>query len=157
MGVGRSFGAAFAKAQTAANVKFPKAGKAFLSVRDADKERLIPLARDLLERGFNLVATRGTQQALAAAGVVCARINKVAEGRPHVVDLIKNGDIEFIVNTTEGRAAIADSFSIRREALQHRITYSTTIAGGKAIVHSLDFQNGREVFALKELHQELVA
>jgi carbamoyl-phosphate synthase large subunit len=157
MGVGRSFGAAFAKAQTAANVKFPKPGKAFLSVRDADKERLIPLAKDLLERGFSLVATRGTQQALAAAGVVCARINKVAEGRPHVVDLIKNGDIEFIVNTTEGRAAIADSFSIRREALQHRITYSTTIAGGKAIVHALDFQDGREVFALKELHQELVA
>jgi len=157
MGVGRSFGAAFAKAQKAANLKSPKPGKVFISVRDADKARVIPIARDLLARGFTLVATRGTMEAFRASGVACERINKVMEGRPHIVDLIKNREINFIVNTTDGRAAIADSFSIRREALQMRIPYSTTIAGAKAIVHALDYEDDMEVYALKELHQELAA
>ena len=155
MGVGRSFGAAFARAQLAANVKAPAVGKVFLSVRDADKPRLAPLARDLVSRGFRLVATRGTCDALIAAGVPCQRINKVQEGRPHVVDLIKNDEITFIVNTTEGRQAIADSFSIRREALQHRLTYSTTISGARAIVHALDFDRIDSVHSPKELHREL--
>ena len=125
-------------------------------MRDADKPRLAPLARDLVSRGFRLVATRGTCDALIAAGVPCQRINKVQEGRPHVVDLIKNDEITFIVNTTEGRQAIADSFSIRREALQHRLTYSTTISGARAIVHALDFDRIDSVHSLKELHRELV-
>ena len=155
MGVGRSFGAAFARAQMGANVKAPPLGKVFLSVRDADKPRLVPLARDLVARGFRLVATGGTCDALIAAGVPCQRINKVQEGRPHVVDLIKNDEITFIVNTTEGRQAIADSFSIRREALQHRLTYSTTISGAVAIVHALDFGSIDSVHSLKELHREL--
>jgi len=155
MGVARSFGAAYAKAKLAANVPSPKRGKAFLSVRDADKGKLIGIARDLTARGFQLVATHGTALALNSAGIPCARINKVAEGRPHIVDLIKNGEIEFIVNTTEGRVAIADSFSIRREALQHKIPNTTTMAAAKAILHALDFQGAMEVYALKELHLEL--
>ena len=165
MGVGKTFGAAFAKAHEAANKRAPQAGMAFLSVRDADKGRVIVLARELLEHGFTLVATRGTQQALLAAGVSCARINKVAEGRPHIVDMMKNGEIAFIVNTTEGRQAIADSFSIRREALQHRIAYTTTIPGARAIVNALvharpgvNFSvehNDAAVYALKELHKQI--
>ena len=156
MGVGRTFGAAFAKAQHAANEKAPKVGMAFLSVRDGDKERLVPLAKDLIERGFKLVATRGTQQALLSAGIACARVNKVAEGRPHIVDMMKSDEIAFIVNTTEGRQAIADSFSIRREALQHRMSYTTTIPGARAILLAMEHQNSTEVFALKALHRELV-
>ena len=157
MGVGRSFGAAFARAHEAAGIKAPPLGKAFLSVRDADKERLLPVALDLLRRGYGLVASGGTAAFLSGHGVVCERINKVLEGRPHIVDLIKNGEIVFIVNTTEGKQAIADSFSIRREALQLRITYSTTIAGARALLHSLDFRGQGEVLSLQELHQELHA
>jgi carbamoyl-phosphate synthase large subunit len=111
MGVGPSFGAAFARAHEARNIAAPPAGKAFLSVRDADKPRVLPVARELLERGFSLVATGGTCSYLNEQGVPCERINKVLEGRPHIVDLIKNGEVVFIVNTTEGKAAIADSFS----------------------------------------------
>jgi len=117
MGVGRSFAAAFARAEEAANIRAPQPGKAFISVRDPDKARVMDVARTMLDRGFNLVATSGTADYLTAHGVACDRVNKVAEGRPHIVDLIKNGEISYIVNTTEGRQAIADSFSIRREAL----------------------------------------
>ena len=154
MGVGRSFGAAFAKAQLAAGVAAPPVGTAFLSVRDADKAKLIGIGRDLLRRGFELVATGGTAAALVAAGVECRRVNKVAEGRPHIADLIKSDEISFIVNTTEGRQAIADSFSIRREALQRRVVYSTTISGARAILHALDHQELESVYSLDELHQE---
>jgi carbamoyl-phosphate synthase large subunit len=126
-------------------------------VRDADKERLLPVAREVIARGFSLVATGGTANYLADHGVVCERVNKVLEGRPHIVDLIKNGEIVYIVNTTEGKQAIADSFSIRRQALQHRVTYSTTVAGAKALVHSLDFRGDGEVHSLQELHKELNA
>ncbi|HEY9133154.1 MAG TPA: carbamoyl-phosphate synthase large subunit [Dyella sp.] len=157
MGVGRSFGAAFARGHDAAGIKTPPKGKVFVSVRDADKERLLPVAKDAISRGFSLVATSGTAAFLAEHGVVCERINKVLEGRPHVVDLIKNGEIVYIVNTTEGKQAIADSFSIRREALQHRVTYSTTVAGARALVHSLDFHGAGEVHSLQELHKELKA
>jgi len=155
MGVGRSFGAAFARAHEAANIAPPRAGKAFISVRDPDKERLMPVAKELLARGFSIVATSGTCKFLTEHGIACERINKVLEGRPHIVDLIKNGDIVFIVNTTEGKQAIADSFSIRREALQHRITYSTTIAGARALLHSLDFRGDGDVHSLQDLHKEL--
>ncbi|MEO6154376.1 MAG: carbamoyl-phosphate synthase large subunit [Thermomonas sp.] len=155
MGVGRTFGAAFARAEEAANILPPKPGKAFISVRDPDKARVVPVARDMIARGFSLVATTGTANVLAANGIACDRINKVIEGRPHIVDLIKNGEICYIVNTTEGRQAIADSFSIRREALQHRVTYSTTVAGARALLHSLDHRGVGEVLALQELHKEL--
>ena len=157
MGVGRSFGAAFARAQEAANIKPPAPGKAFISVRDPDKVRVLPVAQELLRRGYSLVATSGTARWLRDHGLECAQINKVIEGRPHIVDLIKNGEIAYIVNTTEGRQAIADSFSIRREALQHRVTYSTTIAGAKALLHSLDYRDSGPVWSLQELHKELEA
>jgi carbamoyl-phosphate synthase large subunit len=157
MGVGRSFGAAFARGHEAAGIKPPKVGKVFLSVRDSDKERLLHVAKEVVARGFNLVATSGTASYLAEHGVICERINKVLEGRPHIVDLIKNGEIVYIVNTTEGKQAIADSFSIRREALQHRVTYSTTVAGARALVHSLDFRSDGDVHSLQELHKELSA
>ncbi len=155
MGVGRTFGAAFARAEEAANIRAPQPGKAFISVRDPDKVRVVPVARDMIARGFSLVATAGTADVLAASGIACERVNKVIEGRPHIVDLIKNGEICYIVNTTEGRQAIADSFSIRREALQHRVTYSTTVAGARALLHSLDHRGVGEVLALQELHKEL--
>ena len=155
MGVGRTFGAAFARAHEAAGINAPPVGKVFLSVRDNDKARLLPVARDLSTRGFSLVATRGTCRYLADNDVSCEPINKVQEGRPHIVDSIKNGEIVFIVNTTEGKQAIADSFSIRREALQQRVTYSTTMAGAAALLHSLDFRGAGDVHSLQELHGEL--
>lgn len=157
MGVGRSFGAAFARGHDAAGIKTPPKGKVFVSVRDADKEQLVPVAKDLLARGYTLVATSGTAAYLKAHDVVCDRVNKVLEGRPHIVDMIKNGEVVYIVNTTEGKQAIADSFSIRREALQQRVTYSTTVSGARALVHSLDFHGSNEVHSLQELHKELKA
>ena len=156
MGVGRSFGEAFARAHEAAAIQPPAVGKAFLSVRESDKARLVPVAEDLVRRGFSLVATSGTCAHLRERGIDCERINKVIEGRPHIVDLIKNREIVFIVNTTEGKQAIADSFSIRREALQQRITYSTTISGARALLHSLDFRDSESVNSLQELHRELI-
>ena len=158
MGVGRSFGAAFARAQEAAGIKAPPAaGKAFVSVRDPDKKRVLPVASELVRRGYALIATRGTAAWLRDNGFECETINKVIEGRPHIVDLIKNGEIAYIVNTTEGKQAIGDSFSIRREALQQRVTYSTTIAGAKALLHSLDYRDSGPVWSLQELHKELEA
>lgn len=155
MGVGRSFGAAMARAQEAGGIKAPPVGKVFISVRDPDKKRVLPVAQDLVGRGYSIVATAGTAAWLREHGITCEQVNKVLEGRPHVVDLIKNGEIVYIVNTTEGRQAIADSFSIRREALQHRVTYSTTVAGAKALVHSLEYRGTGPVLALQELHKEL--
>ncbi|UOV01653.1 carbamoyl-phosphate synthase large subunit [Pseudoxanthomonas mexicana] len=155
MGVGRSFGAAMARAQEAGGIKAPPVGKVFISVRDPDKKRVLPVAQELVGRGYSIVATAGTAAWLREHGIECTQINKVLEGRPHVVDLIKNGEIVYIVNTTEGRQAIADSFSIRREALQHRVTYSTTVAGAKALVHSLEYRGTGPVLALQELHKEL--
>ena len=157
MGVGRSFGEAFARAHEAAGIAPPATGKAFLSVRGSDKARLVAVAEDLLRRGFSLVATSGTCSYLREHGIECERINKVIEGRPHIVDLIKNREIVFIVNTTEGKQAIADSFSIRREALQQRVTYSTTISGARALLHSLEFRESESVNSLQELHRELIA
>ncbi len=155
MGIGRSFGEAFAKSQLAAGVNLPRAGVALLSVRDADKPALVDVARGLLELGFELVATRGTAVSLAQAGIVCTLVNKVTEGRPHIVDQIKNEEVHFIVNTTEGRQAIADSFSIRRTALQHKITYTTTIAGARATLLGLKALDKVEVNRLQDLHKEL--
>ncbi len=155
MGVGQTFEQAFARAQEAAGIKALAVGKAFVSVRDPDKLRVLPVARELLRRGFTVVATEGTARFLSEHGIACERVNKVIEGRPHIVDLIKNGEIVYIVNTTEGKQAIADSFSIRREALQQRVTYSTTVSGARALVSSLDFRGTGTVHALQELHKEL--
>ena len=155
MGVDRSFSAAFAKAQRGAGIRLPKPGKAFVSVRDCDKQRVVPVVEKLVSLGFSIVATGGTHEALVAAGIACERINKVREGRPHIVDLIKNDEIVYIINTTEGRQAIADSFSIRREALQHKVTYTTTVAGATATTNSMDHQGDQEVYALQQLHEEL--
>ncbi len=155
MGIGRSFGSAYAKAKSAGGVAFPSGGKAFLSVRDSDKQRLLELSQILLEKGFELIATKGTQRFLADHGVACQPINKVIEGRPHIVDLIKNDEIQFIINTTEGRQAIRDSFSIRREALNHKVNYSTTIAGARATLHAMDYLDKTRVNPLRELHSEL--
>ena len=155
MGVGRTFEDAFGRAEEAASIKAPPVGKAFVSVRDGDKPRVLDVARLLIERGFSLVATTGTARYLAEQGIACDQINKVIEGRPHIVDLIKNGEIVYIVNTTEGKAAIADSFSIRREALQHRVTYSTTVPGARALIQAIDSRNHPRVWSLQELHKEI--
>jgi carbamoyl-phosphate synthase large subunit len=157
MGVGRTFADAFGRAEEAANIRAPQPGKVFVSVRDADKPRVLDVARSLLDRGCTLVATGGTADYLNAQGVECERVNKVLEGRPHIVDLIKNGEIVYIINTTEGKQAIADSFSIRREALQHRLTYSTTIPGARALIQAIDSRNHPRVWSLQELHEELQA
>lgn len=155
MGIGRTFGEAFGKSQTAASIRVPRRGTAFISVRDADKELVTPLARDLVRRGFRLVATRGTAAHLEREDVPVRPINKVLEGRPHIVDAIKNDEIHFIVNTTEGRQAIADSYSIRREALHHKVTYYTTIAGARAAINALDHVgDGATAYRLQDLHEE---
>jgi carbamoyl-phosphate synthase large subunit len=153
MGTGASFGEAYAKAQFASGVILPRGGRALLSVRDADKPACEELARALLSHGFELVATHGTEAALAAAGIPCAGINKVREGRPHVVDLIKNDELSLIVNTTEGKRAIEESRSIRREAVAHKVTYYTTIAAAKATVQALNYLEMTEVNELKALHR----
>ena len=152
MGVGESFGEACARAMKGANYGIPRPGQAFLSVRDADKESLLPIAEDLVGRGYSLIASGGTCKYLRQHGYICERINKVDEGRPHIVDAIKNGEIEFIVNTTEGSQAIADSFSIRREALQYKVSYTTTIARGWATLQAIDHEFDPVVRSLHELH-----
>jgi len=155
MGIGRSFGEAYAKSQFGASMELPRSGKAFLSVRDADKEALIEIGRSLIAHGFTIVATRGTAAALQAAGVPCEVVNKVLEGRPHIVDAIKNDEIDLIVNTTEGKQAIADSFSIRREALHRKVSYTTTIAGARATCLALSYLDEQEVNRLQDLHKEI--
>jgi carbamoyl-phosphate synthase large subunit len=157
MGVGRSFGEAFAKAVLAAGDVLPWGGRAFVSVRDRDKPAAVEVARDLHALGFELVATRGTSAALHDAGIPCEVINKVTEGRPHVVDWLKNDDIDLIVNTTEGKPAIADSYTIRRTALQHRVPYTTTVAGARATVLALREHDLARVHRLQKLHQEIAA
>jgi len=157
MGTGRTFGEAYAKAQSASGVVLPRQGVCFLSVRDRDKSAAVMLAKKLIERGFELVATEGTARALAEAGVPCRRVNKVREGRPHIVDMIKNDEIDLIVNTTEGKQAIRESNSIRREAVHHRVTYYTTVAAGLATCEALDHLDEVEVHRLQDLHSEALA
>ncbi|QGU32385.1 carbamoyl-phosphate synthase large subunit [Thermochromatium tepidum] len=153
MGVGETFGEAYAKAQEGAGNLLPrKGGKAMLSVREADKARLVQVARDLLEFGFTLYGTHGTAAAVRAAGLPCIGVNKVAEGRPHIVDMIKNNEIGFIVNTTEGAKAIADSAAIRRAALQHKVSYTTTIAGAEATCMALKQLDILSVNRLQDLY-----
>jgi len=158
MGVGETFGEAFVKSQIAAGVKLPKGGRAFISVRDGDKVAAVHIARDLLELGFTLVATRGTAGVLASHGIAVAPVNKVAEGRPHIVDMIKNGDISFIVNTVEAtRTAVSDSRAIRITALARRVTYYTTVAGAKAACAGMKHLAVLEPYRLQDLHAKLEA
>ena len=152
MGVGDTFGEAFAKAQSGASEILPNAGVAFISVRDDDKPLVAGVARDLIELGFEVVATAGTAKLIEAAGLPVRRVNKVTEGRPHVVDMIKNDEVTLIINTTEGRQSIADSYSIRRNALQHKIYCTTTIAAGQAICEALKFGPEKTVRRLQDLH-----
>jgi carbamoyl-phosphate synthase large subunit len=152
MGVGESFGEAYGKAQLGAGTKLPPKGKAMLSVRDADKTRLIRVAGELVELGFQLYGTHGTAAAVRAAGIDCIGVNKVLEGRPHIVDMIKNNKISFIVNTTEGAQAIFDSAEIRRAALQHKVSYTTTIAGAEATCLALKQLDAVSVNRLQSLY-----
>jgi carbamoyl-phosphate synthase large subunit len=154
MGTGRSFGEAFYKALLGAGVILPRGGKAFISVRDADKRRIVPIARELAELGFELLATRGTNTVLAQAGVACTRINKVLEGQPHIVDMIKNDEIALIINTTEGRKAVSDSYAIRRSALQYKVTYTTTVTGAWATCEAMRVGATDSVYRLQDLQRE---
>jgi len=157
MGTGRSFGEAYAKAQLAAGIVLPRSGTAFLSVHDRDKPGCVKLGKELIERGFELVATEGTAVALMAEGVAVRKVNKVSQGRPHIVDMIKNEEIDLIVNTTEGRQAIRESRSIRAEAVHRKVTYYTTVAAGRATIQALDHIHEGEVNRLQDLHEEIKA
>ena len=157
MGIGRSFGEAYAKAQLASGVVLPTKGSALLSVRDSDKKGAVELAQILIARGFDIVATHGTAQELAAAGISCRRANKVREGRPHIVDMIKNNEVSLIVNTTEGKQAIRESRPIRSEAVRRNVTYYTTLGAAVATCTALEHLDDGEVNRLQDLHQEVAA
>jgi carbamoyl-phosphate synthase large subunit len=155
MGTGHTFGEAYAKAQAASGVVLPTRGLCFVSVRDRDKPGAVQLAQMLIARGFEIAATGGTAKVLEEAGIVCRRVNKVREGRPHVVDMIKNDEVALIVNTTEGKQAVRESRSIRREAVARRVTYYTTVAAARATCDALDHLGDIEVNKLQDLHKEL--
>jgi carbamoyl-phosphate synthase large subunit len=137
MGLDRDFAHAFAKSQIAAGSPIPQAGQVFVSVREHDKPAIVAIARRLVELGFSIIATRGTAAYLGREGLTVAVINKVLEGRPHIVDALKNDEIQLVFNTTEGAQAITDSFSLRRTALMKKIPYSTTLAGARAMVEAI--------------------
>ena len=155
MGVGATFAEAFAKASLGAGVVLPRSGRAFLSVKDSDKAGIVAVARNLIELGFKLIATRGTARLLTAAGLEVQIVNKVTEGRPDISDVLKNEKVELIVNTTEGRQATADSALIRRLALQKKVCYTTTLAGAEAFCMAMKFGEGHEVRRLQDLHAEI--
>ncbi|MCL4725154.1 MAG: ATP-grasp domain-containing protein, partial [Rhodocyclaceae bacterium] len=156
MGVGRTFAEAFVKSQLAAGVRLPKSGKAFVSVKEQDRAKAVEIARDLAEIGFALLATRGTGAAIEAAGLKVQIVNKVAEGRPHIVDMIKNNEVALIINTVEEkRQAIADSRSIRTSALAQRVEVFTTIEGARAACAGMRHLAELETYALQALHAEL--
>ena len=158
MGMGRTFAEAFVKSQLAAGVKLPATGKVFISVRQSDKARVVEIARDLANLGFALYATRGTATVLAAAGLAVTPVNKVTEGRPHIVDMIKNGEMSLIINTVEDkRSAIQDSYSIRNAVLQARVTYYTTLAGARAACIGMANMKELQAYSLQSLHAQLDA
>ncbi|EGP04884.1 carbamoyl-phosphate synthase large subunit [Pasteurella multocida] len=157
MGVGTTFAEAFLKAQLGANERIPKTGKVFLSVNDADKPRLLPIARQLQESGYGLCATLGTAKFLREHGVAVQIINKVREGRPNIVDAIKNGEIAMVINTVSGLAeTVTDGHAIRRSALQQKVFLQTTLAGAKALAGSVEYLADSEVYSLQDLHQRLL-
>ncbi|HBD13459.1 MAG TPA: carbamoyl phosphate synthase large subunit, partial [Porticoccaceae bacterium] len=151
MGVGETFGEAYAKAQLGAGDEIPQSGTAFISVREPDKPGIADIARRLHEQGFILVATRGTATVLEAVGLPVEVVNKVQEGRPHIVDMIKNQKIDLIINTTEGRQAIKDSSTIRSSAEANNVYYTTTLAGGQAVCTALEYSGAMQVRNLQEL------
>ena len=153
MGIGSNFAEAFAKAMRGSGAEIPTPGTAFLSVREADKEGIVEIARQLHAQGFSLVATGGTGKVIRDADIECLHINKVKEGRPHIVDMIKNDEIALIVNTTEGRSAIADSYTIRREALMHAVCYTTTLSGARATCQAMAHREIKQVYCIQTLHQ----
>ena len=155
MGIGNTFAEAFVKAQLGSGDKLPSGGKAFISVRREDRERVVEIAQALANLGFQLYATRGTAGALADAGLEVTPVNKVAEGRPHIVDMIKNNEISFIVNVTDDKRAVQDSYAIRRNALQQKVTYYTTLAGAKAACIGMAHMQELEVKSIQELHLSL--
>lgn len=155
MGVGDSFAEAFAKAQLGAGTVIPTGGRALLSVRDSDKVRVVELARTMIELGFELDATGGTAKALEAAGIECRTVSKVFEGRPHILDRIKNGEYSYIVNTTEGRQAIEDSKVLRRGALQHKANYTTTLNAAFATCKANAANAFATVASVQELHKRV--
>jgi carbamoyl-phosphate synthase large subunit len=155
MGTGRTFGEAYAKSQSASGTILPRKGTVLVSVRERDKPGAVEMARRMIARGFDIVATDGTAKVIEAAGLACKRANKVREGRPHIVDMIKNDEIAMIVNTTEGRQATRDSMAIRREAVSRRVTYFTTLAAGLATCEALDHLEDVDVNRLQDLHREL--
>jgi len=156
MGVGESFGEAFVKSQLAAGIKLPDSGRVFISVKNSDKGKVVEIARMLADLGFTLVATRGTATALSLAGVAVAVVNKVAEGRPHIVDMLKNDEIALVVNTVEERrAAIQDSYQIRRAALVDQIPTFTTLAGARAAAIGMRAMRGLVPYSIQQLHQRL--
>jgi carbamoyl-phosphate synthase large subunit len=158
MGVGDTFAEAFVKSQLAASVKLPKDGKVFISVREADKSGVVEIARSLVQLGFTLRATRGTAAVISAAGIAVDVVNKVAEGRPHVVDMIKNGEVSLIVNTVDSKPSVMrDSYSIRHVALQGRVTYYTTLAGARAACVGMQHLTALSVYDLQAQHKRLAA
>jgi len=152
MGTGGSFAEAFIKSQLGASMVLPKSGKAFISVKKEDHLNVVDIAESLSNLGFSLVATKGTAQVLSESGLKVQAVNKVAEGRPHIVDMIKNDEIDFIVNITEDKRAIEDSYEIRRNALQNKITYYTTLAGAKAACIGMNYVDELHVSSLQDLH-----
>jgi len=158
MGVGKTFGEAFVKSQIGAGTHLPKSGKVFISVKNQDKPRAVEVARGLAALGFELIATKGTAGAMHAAGIACAVVNKVTEGRPHIVDMIKNNEIKLVINTVEERRnAIADSRAIRTSALLARVTTFTTIFGAEAAVEGMRHMNELNVISIQEMHAQLAA
>ncbi|MFY8126021.1 MAG: carbamoyl-phosphate synthase large subunit [Hydrogenophaga sp.] len=158
MGVGRTFGEAFVKSQIGAGTRLPTEGRVFMTVKNGDKPRAVEVARELVAMGFELVATRGTAAAIEAAGIKVKTVNKVTEGRPHIVDMIKNNNIALVINTVEERRnAIADSRAIRTSALLARVTTFTTIAGAEAAVEGMKHMNHLDVISVQEMHAQLSA
>ena len=155
MGIGKSFGEAYFKAQRAAGVILPKAGNVFLSVRDKDKSAICGISKDLIDIGFNLYATRGTQEYLEEKNIKCNRVNKVKEGQPHIVDMIKNGEVHLIINTTEGARSIKDSFSIRKEANNNNVCLTTTISGAKAFCKAILFIDNFDATDIQSRHDTI--
>ena len=155
MGVGATFAEAFVKSQLGAGTRLPTGGKAFISVRREGREKVLEIAQSLVDLGFQLVATTGTAEALTEAGINVTPVNKVTEGRPHIVDMIKNGDISFIVNVVESKRAVLDSYAIRRSALQQKVTYYTTLAGAKAACAGMRHIQDLTVESLQKLHKKL--
>jgi carbamoyl-phosphate synthase large subunit len=155
MGVGRSFGEAFTKSQIAAGSPIPNSGRIFISVRDADQKGVVEVARYFSKHGFEILATRGTAAVLEAAGVAARAVSKLSEGRPNIIDMIMNDEIDIIINTVSDKQSLADSYAIRREALQHKVTNYTTLAAARAACEAHRAAGHMRVSRLQDLHKEL--